>query len=78
MIAYSLTNNSDIHYAVGERSGNHSQVVVDKLSEDMYKVIVYDRGGDHLPEEWSAKSHIVDIDDQSSTLPGIATVICIE
>ena len=58
-IVYSLTNSSEIHYAVGERSGNQSQVIIDRLHGEVYNVVVYDRGADQLPEEWPAGSQSV-------------------
>ena len=58
-IVYSHTNSSDIHYVVGERFGNQSQVIIDGLNGDVYNVVVYDRGEDQLPEEWPAGSQIV-------------------
>ena len=59
MIVQSLINSSDIHYAVGERTGNRSQVIIEGLNEDMYNVVVYDRGDNHLPEKWPAESQTV-------------------
>ena len=59
VIAYSPINSSNVHYAVGERIGNQSQVFVDGLSGGVYNVVVYDREEDQLPEVWPAEHHVL-------------------
>ena len=59
VIVQSQTSDSDVHYAVGERSGNQTRVIIDGLSGGVYNVVVYDRGEDQLPEEWPAGSQNV-------------------
>ena len=65
VIVHSLTNSSDVHYAVGERSD--TRVIIDGLSGGVYNVVVYDRGEDQLPEEWPAASQTVRVNDDNSS-----------
>ena len=66
VIVQSQTSGSDIHYAVGERSGNQTRVIVDRLSGDVYNVVVYDRGEDQLPKVRPAGSQTVYVQNQHS------------
>ena len=61
MIVQSQTNSSNVYYAMGKRSS--TQVLIDRLSGDMYDVVVYDRGENQLPEVWPAGSQTISFDD---------------
>ena len=69
-VVQSQTSDSDVHYAVGERSGNQTRVIIDGLSGGVYNVVVYDRGEDRLPEEWPAGSQTVYVQNQHNMNAG--------
>ena len=73
----SLTNQSDVIYIVADRLSAQSQTNIRVHNQDGYRVVVYDRGEDHIPEIWPAGMEIIPlvISDRNSSLGTIKFII---